>query len=79
MQKQLIDLFREHLKDYVATPIRPEYQEHVDVLNSLIPAFVDAVTDEELERMIDLMCDYIMEQIITPLPPTESEQQKETE
>lgn len=75
MTPQLLNEFRAYLKGYKAVLIDEKYVEHIDVLNGLIPAFVDAIQDEELEAMIDLMCDYIMDQILQP-PAGESEEKE---
>lgn len=56
---------RSYLKEFTASTTEAEHQKQVDVINSLIPALVDTISDEELTAMSNEMWGYVMTGIIT--------------
>ena len=51
---------RMRLKECRAFPKAPEYAEQADILNRLLPAMVDRMTDEEIEEAfvrLDIRCE----------------------
>lgn len=75
LTKEHLDALRGYLKEFSAAPLDASHQESADVVNSHIPALVDAISDEELTVMTNDMWSYIMTGIISAPPqeePTES-------
>lgn len=56
---------RAYLKEFTASSTDAEHQEQIDVINSLIPALVDSISDEEFTVMSNEMWGYVMTGIIT--------------
>ena len=57
---------RAYLKEFTASSPDGAHQEQVNVVNSLIPALVDTISDEELTALSNDMWGFVLTGIIHP-------------
>ncbi len=67
---------RTYLKEFTAAPLKEEDQSKAEAVNALIPAMIDAISDEELTDMTNRMWEFVMNSMMTS-KPAEKETQTE--
>lgn len=59
------DAMRALLGDCMVKPKSPEFAEAADLLNDLIPAMVNRLTDEEIDEYIEQLCSHLLYSLTT--------------